>query len=245
MGRLDSMSVDANRERRTIPPTITSVFPSLNFPPGITRQQIDKKSGKINSTPSMRANRHFTLIAGVLAHSISLLRAADSVDFNRQVKPILESSCLSCHGAEKPKGKLSLVTRAGALKGGDKGPALVPGKPRESPLYTATILPADHDDLMPPANKGGPLPKALTELLRLWIERGANWPDEAVLKTVRRIDFAKDIQPILEFNCVACHRDSHAKGGLRLDTKEQAFTSGDNGPTIVPGSPEKSSSYTN
>ena len=193
----------------------------------------------------MRANRHFTLIAGVLAHAISLLRAADSVDFNRQVKPILESSCLSCHGAEKPKGKLSLVTRAGALKGGDKGPALVPGKPRESPLYNATILPADHDDLMPPANKGGPLPKALTELLRLWIERGANWPDEAVLKTVRRIDFAKDIQPILEFNCVACHREGHAKGGVRLDTKEQAFTSGDNGPTIVPGSPEKSSSYTN
>src|SRR3989442_13401684 len=153
------MSVNANGERRTIPPAITSVFPSLNFPPGITRQQIDKKSGKINSTRSMRANRYFTLIAGVLlAHPISPLRAAESVDFQKQIKPLLESSCLSCHGAQKPKGKLSLVTRAGALKGGDKGPALVPAKPRESPLYTATILTADHDDLMPPANKSSPLP---------------------------------------------------------------------------------------
>jgi formylglycine-generating enzyme required for sulfatase activity len=170
--------------------------------------------------------------------------AADTVDFNKQIKPLLESACLSCHGPEKPKGKLSLVTRAGALKGGDDGPALVPGKPTESLLYTSTVRPVDHDDLMPPSNKGGPLPKAQTELLRLWIEQGAPWPDEVALKAVRRMDFVKDIQPILEFNCVACHRDGHAKGGVRLDTKEQAFASGEHGPSIIPGAPEKSLSYT-
>src|SRR5438045_1036927 len=76
--------------------------------------------------------------------------AAEQIDFNRQVKPILESACLSCHGPEKPKGNLQLDTKAGALKGGEKGRALVPGKPPESRLYTMTILSTGHEDLMPP-----------------------------------------------------------------------------------------------
>ena len=125
------------------------------------------------------------LTAGALfAHAISPARAAEAVDFQKQVKPLLEANCLSCHGPEKPKGKLQLDTRAGALKGGDNGSALVPGKPGDSRLYTATVLPADHDDLMPPANKGGPLSKEHTELLRSWIQQGANWPVNVTLKAV-------------------------------------------------------------
>jgi hypothetical protein len=62
-----------------------------------------------------------------LAVIIPFAHAADSIDFTKQVKPLLESACLSCHGAEKPKGDLRLDTRAGALKGGEKGTALVPG----------------------------------------------------------------------------------------------------------------------
>jgi len=222
------------------------------IPPGAVRLQfllIDFDFARVKSSATMlrteMKQRLFLPITGILlASTVPAGFAADAIDFNKQIKPLLESSCLSCHGPEKPKGKLSLVTRAGALKGGDNGPALVSGKPSESRLYTSTILPADHDDLMPPSNKGGPLPKAQTELLRLWIEQGANWPDDVVLKTARRIDFTKDIQPVLELNCVACHREGHAKAGVRLDVKEQAFNSGDNGPTIVPGSPEKSSAYT-
>ena len=61
---------------------------------------------------------------------------ADPIDFKQQVKPLLEQSCLKCHGGEKPKGRLSLETRALAIKGGDDGTALVAGKPQESPLYT-------------------------------------------------------------------------------------------------------------
>lgn len=53
------------------------------------------------------------------------LYAADPVDFRKQVKPILEVSCLKCHGVEKPKGGLSLASRAGALKGGESGTSLV------------------------------------------------------------------------------------------------------------------------
>src|SRR5439155_17192246 len=120
--------------------------------------------------------RHVLLTAAVLlANAISPLRAAEKVDFERQIKPILEFDCLRCHGPEKPKGNLRLDTRAGALKGGDDGTALVPGKPDRSPLYTSTILPADDDKHMPP--KGEPLKKDQTELLRVWIEQGASWPE--------------------------------------------------------------------
>jgi formylglycine-generating enzyme required for sulfatase activity len=169
------------------------------------------------------------------------VQAADSTDFTKQVKPLLEAACLSCHGAEKPKGDLRLDTRAGALKGGKKGRALVPGKPLESPLFTSTILPPDHEDIMPP--KGKPLIKTQTEVLRQWVEQGAVWPDEITLKAVQRIDFVKDVQPILELNCVACHRQGEAKAGLRLDNSKDAFKGGDGGPGIIPGEPAKSLVY--
>ena len=170
------------------------------------------------------------------------IRAADPVDFLREVKPILESACLNCHGPEKPKGDLRLDTRAGALKGGRKGAALVPGKPEESPLFTTTTLPAASEDVMPP--KGEPLAKSQIESLRQWIAQGANWPADVILKPVRRVDFVKDIQPILEQNCVACHQAGHAKGGLRLDVGELAFKGGDSGPGIVPARPNSSPVYT-
>ena len=185
----------------------------------------------------------FALLAAVLSATVvPLLRAADRIDFALDVKPLLESACLSCHGPEKPKGDLQLMSRALALKGGEKGADLVPGKPTASRLYTSTILPAGHDDIMPP--KGDPLTKTQTEVLRKWIEQGAAWPDSMTLEKTRRIDFVKDIQPILELNCVACHRDGHDKGSLRLDERELAFKGGDNGAGIVAFRPKASRVYT-
>src|SRR6266480_2582361 len=100
--------------------------------------------------------------------------AAEKVDFTSDVKPILESGCLSCHGPEKPKGDLRLDTKAGALKGGKKGVVIVPGKPGDSPLYKSTTLKPGDEDIMPP--KGNPLAKTQTDLLRAWIAEGATWP---------------------------------------------------------------------
>ncbi|MBI4664169.1 MAG: SUMF1/EgtB/PvdO family nonheme iron enzyme [Verrucomicrobia bacterium] len=170
-------------------------------------------------------------------------RAQEKVDFVEHIKPILETSCLSCHGSEKPKGRLRLDTRQGAIKGGDNGPSLVPGQPSQSPLYTQTILPADDESLMPPKSKGGPLPKEKTELLRRWIDQGAIWPENIKLSVARKIEFVRDIQPILEFSCVGCHREGHDEGGLRLDTEETAFKGGDNGPSIIPRKPLASPLY--
>jgi formylglycine-generating enzyme required for sulfatase activity len=174
----------------------------------------------------------------------TLVGAAERIDFALDIKPLLEANCLSCHGPEKPKGDLRLVTREDAIKGGDDGTALVPGDPKKSPLHASTVLPADHDDLMPPSNKGGPLPKDQTDLLASWIQEGATWPDGLTLKQTKRIDFVKDIQPLLELNCVACHREGHDKGNLRLDVKSEAFKGGDDGPAIVPRRPKQSPLYT-
>jgi formylglycine-generating enzyme required for sulfatase activity/mono/diheme cytochrome c family protein len=166
------------------------------------------------------------------------LRAADPVDFRKQVRPILEVSCLKCHGAEKPKAKLSLVTRADALKGGENGPALVPGDPAKSPLYTSTALPDGHDNLMPP--KGERLNADQQGILKSWVEQGAAWPDDQKLSQKEKVDFVRDVKPIFEVNCVACHKDGHAKGELRMDVKAEFFKS----KAIVPGDAAASKVYT-
>jgi formylglycine-generating enzyme required for sulfatase activity len=209
-------------------------------------QQIDNDPGNVNSVARLFFMRHFltrSLAAALLVFMATRAAiAADKIDFTLDVKPLLESTCLSCHGPEKPKGDLQLMTRALAIKGGEKGAALVPGKPAESPLYTSTVLPPEHDDIMPP--KGDPLTRTQAEVLRQWIEQGAEWPESIKLEKVQRVDFVKDVQPILELNCVACHREGHDKGGLRLDERDLAFKGGDNGAGIVAFRPKQSPVYT-
>ena len=172
------------------------------------------------------------------AMATSIAPAADKVDFATEIKPLLESACLSCHGPEKPKGDLQLTTRAMAIKGGEKGASLVPGKAAESSLYKVTVLPPGHDDIMPP--KGDPLTKWQADTLKRWIDEGAQWPESITLAKVQRFDFVKDVKPILEFECVACHREGHDRGGLRLDSRELAFKGGDSGLGIVAFHPKKS-----
>jgi mono/diheme cytochrome c family protein len=103
------------------------------------------------------------------------LAKADSVDFVRDIRPIFESRCYSCHGTEKQKGGLRLDVKAAALKGGeDHAPNIVPGKSKESPLIK--FVKGEEEDLvMPP--KGKRLTTEQIALLARWIEEGANWPD--------------------------------------------------------------------
>ena len=82
---------------------------------------------------------------------------------------ILERRCILCHGSSAPQGQLDLSTRAGALQGGTRGPALAPGDPAGS-LLIARIL----ADEMPP---GAPLPADERRELREWVASGAGWPE--------------------------------------------------------------------
>ena len=102
--------------------------------------------------------------------------AALPVDFSRDIQPVLAEHCYQCHGPEKQKNGLRLDSKAEALKGGDSGPAIIPGKSAESRLihYVAGL---DPDTFMPP--KGERLSAEQIGLLRAWIEQGAVWPDAA------------------------------------------------------------------
>jgi hypothetical protein len=101
------------------------------------------------------------------------------IDFNRQIRPILSENCFVCHGPDEKqrKVKLRLDTRDGALKElRDGGHAIVPGKSSESVLIERVT--ADRASRrMPPATTGKRLTPAQVELLKRWIDQGANWSE--------------------------------------------------------------------
>lgn len=101
------------------------------------------------------------------------------IDYIRDIKPILERSCLRCHGPEKPRNKFRLDSREAALKGGESGVAILPGDSAKSPLIH--VVSGVHDDIerMPPKGKGDPLTPEEISLLRAWIDQGVKWPETA------------------------------------------------------------------
>jgi len=99
-----------------------------------------------------------------------------SVTYAADIKPIFEKSCVKCHGPEKPKSHLRLDSLEGAMKGGDNGKVIEPGKSADSVLIHNVAHIGDEDDYMPPPNnkaKIGPLTKDEIGLLRAWIDQGA------------------------------------------------------------------------
>lgn len=99
--------------------------------------------------------------------------ADESVDYLKQIKPILAEKCFACHGALKQKGKLRLDTAALAIKGGKSGSAIQPGDAAGS-LLLQRVTAADEADRMPP--EGKPLTPAQITLLKQWIVQGAKAP---------------------------------------------------------------------
>ncbi|MDY3555391.1 DUF1553 domain-containing protein [Gemmata sp. JC717] len=96
-----------------------------------------------------------------------------AADFARDVQPVLAKHCVSCHGPDKQKGGLRLDRGPDALKGGDSGAAIVPGKPAHSPLLQR-LTAEDASERMPPDRD--PLTRAQIETLSKWVEAGAPWP---------------------------------------------------------------------
>jgi len=92
--------------------------------------------------------------------------------FEKEVLPILQVQCISCHGADEKKirGELRLTSRDDLLKGGENGPAISLEKPEKS-LFLKRVH--SRDKPMPPKGK---LPQAQTEILAKWVAMGAPWP---------------------------------------------------------------------
>lgn len=105
---------------------------------------------------------------------------ADLDFFEKKIRPVLVKHCYECHAADAKTvgGKLFLDTRAGMLRGGESGPALIPGNPAESLLLQALRYESFE---MPPAD---PLPEQLIHDFQTWIERGAADPRDGTAPEV-------------------------------------------------------------
>src|SRR6516164_7202642 len=108
-----------------------------------------------------------------LAVASHLAVAADGVDFNRDIRPILSENCFKCHGPDdaQRKAKLRLDDRDTAIK---HGGVIVPGKAGESELV-ARITATDADERMPPAKTGKKLTPQQIATLKQWIDEGAKY----------------------------------------------------------------------
>ncbi|HTD68372.1 MAG TPA: PSD1 and planctomycete cytochrome C domain-containing protein, partial [Candidatus Limnocylindria bacterium] len=97
------------------------------------------------------------------------------VDFTKDIQPIFEASCWNCHGAKKQESAFRLDDRAAALKGGEHGGDIIPGKSGESLLIHAVA--GVHDEIKMP-KKGEKLTPEQVGLLRAWIDQGAQMPEK-------------------------------------------------------------------
>ena len=109
-------------------------------------------------------------VGWVVSVPSTLSRAQESVSFTRDIQPILQNSCWKCHGEAMQLSKLDLRTLEGALKGGEKGASIVPGKAEDSRLYRRVA------GLERPAMPmDGKLTGDQISTIKAWIDQGAHW----------------------------------------------------------------------
>jgi mono/diheme cytochrome c family protein len=96
-----------------------------------------------------------------------------AVSFVRDIKPILDTRCVTCHGPTKRRSGLRLDRKEDAFQGGDSGPAIVPHAAADSPLLRR-VASTEPNERMPP--QGERLDAEQVALLRRWIDQGAPWP---------------------------------------------------------------------
>ena len=105
--------------------------------------------------------------------------------FEKEIRPLLVDHCYPCHSSQvaSPLAGLRLDSREAALEGGQSGPAVVPGKPEESPLVHRI---QGKPVLMPPS---GALDKHQIDALTRWVEMGAPWTTDGSAELAAASDF--------------------------------------------------------
>jgi mono/diheme cytochrome c family protein len=155
--------------------------------------------------------------------------APEPVSFDRDIQPIFQKHCLSCHG-ETIQSQLDLRSRESAIRGGERGQDLLPGNAEQSRLYR--MVAGLEQPAMP---MGGVLDAREIAALKTWIDQGASW-SPAVM-------FARDIRPIFERSCWTCHGDAAQLSKFDLRSRDSALRGGVRGSDIVPGDAEHSRLY--
>ncbi len=123
---------------------------------------------------------------------IAVAVRVDAVDFMREVRPILERSCVRCHAGGKRRGGLRIDTRETLLEGGKSGPAVVAGKAGES-LLVRLISGDDPERVMP--DEGERLGPEEIAVLRAWIDGGLEWPAGFTFGKASKAPVATSIAP--------------------------------------------------
>jgi Protein of unknown function (DUF1553)/Protein of unknown function (DUF1549)/Planctomycete cytochrome C len=109
---------------------------------------------------------------------------SERIDYNTEVKPILNKHCIACHGGVKRKADFSLLTRELALQPAESGkPPIVPGKPGESE-FIRRLTAHDPEERMPYREE--PLKKEEIDLLRQWVKEGAYWDRHWAYRAVEK-----------------------------------------------------------
>src|SRR3954468_317267 len=130
--------------------------------------------GEMTGASGVRRKSAPFLLLGFLATQQMPLPAADNPKaiefFEKEVRPLLAGRCASCHGATQQFSMLRVDSREGLLRGGNRGPAIVPGDAQLSLLAKAVR----HEGLKMPV--GGKLEPAEIAAIEKWIQLGAPWP---------------------------------------------------------------------
>ena len=123
----------------------------------------------------MRSAKPSVLFGVTLAAVVGVAATAgaqnEPINFTDHIRPIMERSCWNCHGEAAQLSDLDLSSREGALEGGTKGPAIVPGRAEDSRLFRMV---AGLDQPAMPMS-GDLLTDAELGAVRTWIEEGAHW----------------------------------------------------------------------
>jgi len=130
----------------------------------------------------------FVSAAVCLAVAAMAASAAERVDFNREIRPILSDRCFACHGPDDAKREAGLrLDRAAEATAelASGGRAIAPGDPAASEIL-ARIASPDADVVMPPPHLGKPVTPAEAAILRLWIEQGAEYQGHWAFARVER-----------------------------------------------------------
>ena len=117
----------------------------------------------------------FIVMFGTLGAKLAFADA-DADFFEAKIRPVLAGTCFRCHGGLKAGGTLRVDSRESLLKGGESGPAIVPGKPDESTLVQA-IKHQDGVSAMPPEKDKTLRPDQIQDFVN-WVTAGAHWPEK-------------------------------------------------------------------
>jgi mono/diheme cytochrome c family protein len=209
----------------------------------------DKEILSTSRLASLKEQREKLESESTEAAAATEVAVVDDPDFKTHILPILQESCVKCHGEEKQKEDLRLDNFEYTLKGGEHGPVVVAEDLIGSSLFQRITLPADDDDIMPP--KDGPLSKNQIALIKNWIANGAKAeaevkapaPKVAEKKAEGSSVFVEYVLPILQSSCTDCHGTDKQKAGLRLDSIAAVLKGSKEGAVVKSGNPAESPLY--